>query len=91
MVDEVNIIRFKAKGDPRGRVHTGIQMKGSDTAKPLCRDQNMKIGEVVLNCQDLDECTLCKIKRFDLRSKHGSLRIWVDKEGFVVRSDMVGK
>ncbi len=91
MAEEINIIRFKAKSDARGRVHTGIQVKGETEAKPFCKEIKLKIGEVVLNCREQEECTICKMKKFDLKTRHGSLRTWADKEGFVVRSDMSGK
>ena len=91
MVEEINIIRFRAEGDQRRRVHTGVQMKGKMAATPFCRDASLKISEVVLNCREEEECTLCRMKRFDLKSKFGSLRDWADREGYVVRSDMSGK
>ncbi|MGC9310210.1 MAG: hypothetical protein ACP5E4_00635 [Candidatus Aenigmatarchaeota archaeon] len=91
MAEEVKIIKFRVAGDPHGKAHTGLQPKGKRTARSLCRGVEMEVAEVVLDCGEWDECTICRMKRQNLVQEFGSLRDWAEREGYVVMDDLTGK
>jgi hypothetical protein len=83
-----NIIKFRVVGEPHGKAHTGFQKKGSQTAKSLCRGVELRIAEVVLDCSEHDECSICLMKRQNITGEFGSVKAWAERQGMEIGDNL---